>query len=231
MGRPTKKILVFDTETVGDIPRQLVYDVGGVITDRNGKIYHEFHYVVDETFADLQLMHSAYYASKFQTYIKSIYNQDIEPIPFADVLRKITALIDLYDVKTIAAYNLAFDLRAMANTSEWLFDNRNWLNREVEQMCIMCAACDVLYGKAYIKLARERGWVTDKGNIRTTAECGYRYVSGEYDFEEAHRGLDDVKIETQIMVAVYRQHKPFDPTPRAFPMRAVWNREKEKAGE
>lgn len=225
MGRTTKKIMVFDTETAGDIPHQLAYDVGGVITDRHGHIYHEFHFVVDEIFADLELMSTAYYSKKFQTYIHSIYEQDIEPMPFADVLRKLTAMIDLYDVKAISAYNFQFDDRAMANTCELLFGNRNWLNRDIEKMCIMCAACDVLYGKAYCKLARERGWVTDKGNIKTTAECGYRYVSGEYDFEEEHKGLEDSRVETAILTAVYSKHKKFDGTPKAFPMRKVWARE------
>lgn len=226
MGK-TKKILVIDTETVGIIPRQLCYDVGGVVTDRNGTIYHEFHYVVKEIFADLELMHTAYYANKFQTYVQSIYDQDIEPIPFGEILRKIDAIVDLWDVKVITAYNLQFDLRAMANTCDLLFENRNWLKREkdIEKMCIMCAACDILYGKAYCKLARERGWVTDKGNIKTSAECGYRYISGDYDFEEAHRGLDDCRIEAQILAAVYAKHKPFDGTIRAFPMRQVWARE------
>lgn len=227
MSRPTKKILVIDTETVGDIPRQICYDVGGLVTDRNGTVYHEFHFVVKEIFADLELMHTAYYAKKFQTYIDSIYAQDIEPIPFAEVLRKLTAIIDLYDVKAIAAYNLQFDLRAMENTCNALFENRNWLNRDVEKLCIMCAACDILYGKAYCKLARERGWVTDKGNIRTSAECGYRYITGDYEFEEAHRGLDDCRIEKDILAAIYAKHKPFDGSIRAFPMRAVWKREAE----
>lgn len=227
MGRTSEKILVIDTETVGNIPRQIAYDVGGLVTDRSGKVYHEFHFVVKEIFADLELMATAYYANKFQTYIGSIYEQDIEPIPFAEVLRKLTAIVDLWDVKKIAAYNLQFDLRAMENTCNLFFENKNWLNRELEPLCIMCAACDILYGKKYIKLARERGWVTDKGNIKTSAECGFRYVSGDFDFEEAHRGLDDCRIEKEILRAVYAMHKPFDGSIRAFPMRQVWKREAE----
>lgn len=225
MGRHANKILLIDTETVGAIPHQIAYDIGGLITDRSGNVYHEFHYVVKEIFADLELMATAHYAKKFRTYIDSIYAQNIEPLSFADILRKLTALVDLYDVKKIAAYNLQFDLRAMANTSYALFENKHWMNRELEPLCIMCAACDILYGKAYVKLARERGWVTDKGNIKTTAECGYRYISGDYDFQEAHRGLDDCRIEKEILQAVYAKHKPFDGNIRPFPMREVWKRE------
>lgn len=220
-----KKILIIDTETVGGIPKQIAYDIGGIITDRDGNIYHEFHYVVKEIFADLELMHTAYYANKFQTYIESIYEQNIIPVPFGEILKKIDEMVDLFDIQIIAAYNLAFDLRAMENTCDLLFDNRNWLKYDLEKLCIMCAACDILYNKPYCKLARERGWVTDKGNIKTSAECGYKYISGNYDFEEAHRGLDDCRIEGQILTAIYGKHKKFDGSIRAFPMREVWKRE------
>ncbi len=227
MSRKTKKILVIDTETVGGLAHPIAYDVGGVVTDRNGKIYHEFHFVVKEIFADLELMHTAYYAEKFQTYIDSIYKHDITPMPFGCILDELTRIIDKYNVETLAAYNLAFDMRSMSNTCELLFEDKNWLNRELTPLCIMCAACDILYGKMYCKLARERGWLTEKGNIKTSAECGYRYISGEYDFEEAHRGLDDCRIEVKILKAIFDKHKPFDGSIRAFPMRQVWKREKE----
>lgn len=224
--RTTEKILVFDTETAGDLKRPIVYDVGGVITDRNGEIYDEFHFVVEETFADLELMHSAYYSSKFKSYIKGIYKNEIELAPFAQILDRITTIIDYWKVKTVAAYNLAFDLRAMENTCNLFFENKNWLNRDVTFMCIMCAACDVLYGQKYIKQARANNWVTTNGNISTTAEYGYRFISGDNEFEEAHRGLDDCHIEAQILAAIYRKHKPFNGNIRSMPMRQVWAREK-----
>lgn len=231
MSRSTEKILVLDTETCGTLAYPIAYDIGGVVTDRHGKIYHEFHFVVKEIFGDLERMHTAYYSNKFQTYIESIYTQDIEPLPFMNIIKKIDALIELYDIKCLAAYNLAFDLRSMANTSELLFENREWLNPKLKKLCIMRAACEILYTKAYCKLARERGWVTDKGNIKTSAECGYRFVSGNYDFEEAHKGLDDSRIETEILRAVFAKHKPFDGTPKPFPMRQVWAREQNAENE
>lgn len=227
MGK-TKKILILDTETVGQIPQQITYDIGGVVTDRYGTIYHEFHFVVKEIFADLEVMATAHYAKKFQNYIGSIYFQYTEPLPFLDILKKLDAIIELWDIKTVAAYNLQFDKRAMENTCELFTSNRNWLGKhEVQELCIMCAACDVLYGYTYIKMARERGWVTPKGNIRTTAECGYRFISGEPDFEEEHSGLADSRIEAQILARIYRKKTKFDGSIRAFPMRQVWALEKE----
>jgi hypothetical protein len=222
----TKKILVIDTETVGGLKYPIAYDVGFLVTDRHGVIYYEGHFVVKEIFADLQLMATAYYSKKFNTYIESIYEQKIQPLPFGEILRKIDAVIELYDIETISAYNLAFDNRSMSNTCDLLFDNRNWHRDGLTDLCIMCGACDILYNKSYIKMARARGWVTDKGNIKTSAECGYRFVSGDYDFEEEHKGLDDCRIESQILKAIYDKHKPFDGSIKYFPMRQVYAREK-----
>lgn len=222
MGRHSEKILVIDTETCGEIPMQICYDIGGMIVDRKGNVYYKFHYVVDEIFADLERMCTAYYANKFQTYIKSIYEQNIQPLPFMEIVKKIDKAIDLYNVTTISAYNLQFDIRALENTAELLFENRAPLFPTLKPLCIMCAACDLLYKESYCEIARERGWLTPRGRIKTSAECGFRYVSGNYEFEEAHRGLDDCEIEAEILRVIFSKHKPFDGTPIGFPMRKVW---------
>jgi len=222
-----KKILIIDTETAGSLIYPIAYDIGGAVVDRDGKIYHEFHFVIDEIFTDLETMATAYYSRKFKKYIKSIYEQNIKPVPFLEVLRKLDALIEFWDIKTVAAYNLAFDKRAMKNTCELITSNTNWLGiHELEELCIMCAACDILYTATYVKLARERGWVTEKGNIRTNAECGYRFVSGNYDFIEEHMGLPDVKIEAEILTAIFRKRQKFNGAIRGFPFSQVYAREK-----
>lgn len=43
--------------------------------------------------------------------------------------------------------------------------------------------------------------------VRLTAEILYRYITGNEDFSESHTGLEDVLIETAIMVHCFRQHK------------------------
>lgn len=231
MARPTNKILIIDTETVGDIKYPIAYDIGALVTDRNGNIYHEQHWVVKEVFGDLQRMTTAYYSEKFQTYIDTIYAQETEPLPFTKIVEKLNAIITLFDVKILSAYNLQFDKRAMRNTAREILNTDEWLTADLQDLCIMCAACDILYGYKYCKTARAQGWETEKGNIKTSAECGYRYISGDYDFIEAHKGIDDCRIEAQILKAVYDQHKPFDGNIRAFPMREVWKREQRKAAE
>lgn len=220
-----KFYMVIDTETTGEIPHQIAYDVGWVVADRDGNIYERQHFLVREVFANLPMMATAYYADKFVGYLDRLNDNEIVAAPFAEILTAFDKCVEKYGIKTLCAYNLNFDLRAMSNTCDWLFENRNWYKGELEKLCIMCAACDVLYGKRYIKMCRENGWETEKGNIKTSAECGYRYVSGDMDFTEEHRGLDDCEIEAQILAAIFKLHKKFDGTPKGFPFRKVYARE------
>lgn len=222
---PKKFYLVLDTETTGNIPNQIPYDVAWVVTDREGNIYERSHFLVREVFADLRMMATAFYAEKFVGYLDRLSAGEIVAVPFSEILRAFDRTIEKYHIKTLCAYNLLFDLRAMANCSEWLYECRNWYWQDLEKLCIMCAACDVLYGKKYIKMCREYGWETEKGNVKCSAETGYRFVSGNVDFEEEHRGLDDCEIEAQILAAIFKKHKKFDGTPKGFPYRKVYNRE------
>ena len=72
-----------------------------------------------------------------------------------------------------------------------------------EFFCIWHMACtSVLNTVDYINFAIENGFVSDKGNIQTSAEVAYRYLTNKVDFIESHTGLEDVKIEIEIMLAV-----------------------------
>jgi hypothetical protein len=66
--------------------------------------------------------------------------------------------------------------------------------------------------KSYQKWCARNGYMTNHKTprVRLTAEILYRYISGQYDFNESHTGLEDVLIETVIMSHCFRQHKKMD---------------------
>lgn len=230
MARNKNLFLVMDTETTGEIPQQIAYDVGWVVCDRSGKIYHRFHAVVREVFANLPMMATAYYANKFPNYLDAIRNQEMEVLTFAEILQRFEETVNVFHIKTLCAYNLSFDLRAMSNTQKWLTGKKWWmsyeLNQKLEKFCIMRAACEVLMGYQYVKTCRANGWETDKGNPKTSAEMAYRYITKDFQFEEAHRGLQDCEIEAEILAACFRKHKKFDHSPAGFPQRKVYAKER-----
>ena len=54
---------------------------------------------------------------------------------------------------------------------------------------------------AYNDFCVENGFLTQNGKNRYTAEILYRFLTGDKDFEEVHKGIDDVLIEKEILFA------------------------------
>ena len=72
--------------------------------------------------------------------------------------------------------------------------------------------------------------MTEKGNPLTNAEVGYRYISGDLDFKEAHRGLQDVEIECQILAKCFAQRKKHESgiLPNPWNIVAKYNKDKKE---
>lgn len=216
----TKKIdrriryhIVLDVETAGGLGNPLVYDVGFAITDRQGRIYETRSFMIEEIWSNRALMLSAYYSEKIPKYEKDIEQGKRTVVKFEDMRQEMLSLMKEYNVKVIGAYNLAFDMRALSTTYRHLREDENikFLSedfKDIELNCIWGLACQLLYTqKSFTNIGIRKGWVTEAGNLKTSAEIGYRYISGEYDFEESHTGLEDVLIEIEIMAYALRQNK------------------------
>lgn len=206
-------IMVVDVETAGGLDNPLVYDIGYAITDKQGNIYETRSFIIDEIFSNKKLMTSAYYSEKVPKYIVDIESGKRTVVSFLEMRDDFIALAEKYNIKTLSAYNLMFDTRALTNTIRYITKEAKakFLPRtlkNVKMVCIWCLACEVLYTqKTFAKVAIRNGWVSEVGNLRTTAEVGHRYITGNVDFEEEHTGLEDVLIEIQIMAYALRQNK------------------------
>ena len=51
------------------IAKPLIYDIGYQIIDINGNIYKRVNYLISETFFDMQIFATAYYAAKRSIYL------------------------------------------------------------------------------------------------------------------------------------------------------------------
>jgi hypothetical protein len=205
--RAKKFFLVLDTETA-DLSGS-VYDVGFTIVDKSGKIYAEFNALVREVFTDPGRMMGAFYAKKvFSHYAPMLDAGTIRLKPWAEIVGAIRAAVIDHDVSVIAAYNAGFDFRVMASTHKALGCEDRILPRALDTLDVWQFACEtVLSQSAYKRLALERGWVSDAGNMRTGAEYAYRFCSGDWGFIESHTALDDARIEGDIMARCFDQHK------------------------
>jgi hypothetical protein len=201
------KILMLDVETAGGFNEKLVYDLGVAVVLPNGEIIESHSFIIDEIFNNAGLMNSAYYAEKVPSYKAEIAQGMHEVVPFAFALNKVKELIYAYDLKIVSAYNLAFDLDAIWKTSKTLL-GYNYGFKGLERLCIWSLACETIFQQTtYQKVAIRENWVSEAGNLKTSAEHAYRYITGDYKFVEQHKGLADVQIEAEIMAKCFRQKK------------------------
>lgn len=197
-------VLAIDTETAGSLESPLVYDIGASVMDTKGNMYESLSSVVYEIYCkEKEKMASAYYAKKLPEYEQGIEKGHWTIMKFFTIRKILREWIEEYGITEIVAYNTRFDRKALNNTMEYLTEGKfKWFfPYGIEYLDIWNMACSTIYKKeSYYQMAKEHGWESDAGNVRTNAEVGYSYLSGE-SFEEKHTALEDVKIEYAIYLA------------------------------
>ena len=215
-------IIVMDTETCNtiedngklDLFNALVYDIGWQVTDKHGNLYEEKSYLVKEIFEwEQDLMKSAYYASKIPQYLQEVAEGERIIASYYEIHKDFVETMERYETKTVAAHNMRFDNRSTNNTQRWLTKSkfRFFFPYGTELWDTMKMANDVIATTpTYKQFCLDNGFVTKHKTPRprVTAEILYRYISGDVDFVEEHKGLEDVNIERQIMAYCFAKHKP-----------------------
>ena len=214
MARPKDYYLIIDTETANTLEQPLPYDIGYAICDKQGNILKARSFVVAEIFLDhKEMMKSAYYADKIPQYWEDLKNGSRELKSVFKIRKEILQDIKEYKVKYIGAYNMAFDKRALNNLIRYCSKSfiRWFFPFGVDYICIWNMACQTLLNtSSYIKFAERNGLESASGNVKTSAECCYKYIKDRVDFVESHTGLEDVKIEVEILAEIFKTHKKVD---------------------
>jgi len=224
-------LIVLDTETANSIEFPLPYDLGYKIIDRKGNVVVRRSFCIYEIYVgEKEMMKSAYYADKIPQYEKELAKGERQLVKLFTARKIILEDMKNFNVKKVFAYNMGFDRRALNNDQAYVTKNkyRYFFPYETEFCCIWHMACQLLLARpSYIKFALKNGYVSDKGNILTNAECCYRYITKNTEFVEAHKGIDDVNIETEILLYCFKQHKKVDTKPYT----ACWRLVQKKRAE
>lgn len=206
-----KYFLVLDTETCNSVEEPIPYDIGWAICDKKGNIYERRSYIVAETFCDMQdVMVSAYYAEKIPMYWEDLKTGKRKLQQMWNIRKAMLSDMKKYKVSAVCAYNMGFDRTALNNLIRYVSKSwaRYWFPFGTEYICIWNMACNhILNRTTYINFAEKNGFISQKNNLLTSAECAYRYITDSLDFVESHTGLEDVEIEVEIMVECFRQKK------------------------
>ena len=203
--------LVLDVETANDTTDPLVYDLGFAVADRKGNIYEKQSFVVYDIYRrERELMGSCYYAHKIPEYEQDLKEGKTRMVSFSTAKKIIRRTIEKWGIEMVGAYNAHFDRNALNTTQRYITKSKyRWfMPYGVKWFCIWHMACQVICMQpTYQKWARKYGFISKAGNILTNAETVYKYITNNPDFEERHRGLDDVEIEVAIMAHCFRQKK------------------------
>lgn len=195
-------VIMIDTETTNDIDCPIVYDVGYQIFTLGGGVLCERSFVNLDVFNDADLMASAYFADKIPQYIADIADGKRIGKTWAGIKWQIAQDCKRFGVTVACAHNAAFDNRALNNTQRYETTSkyRYFLPYGVEWHDTLKMARGILKNnKSFGEFCYQNDYLTKRGQRRYTAEIIYRWLTGDNDFEESHTGLEDVKIETEIL--------------------------------
>lgn len=213
------KYIVLDTETANSIDCPLVYDIGFEVIDSKGKVYEKYSLTIADVYCgERELMKSAYYADKLPQYEEEMANGERKLVSLAAAKKILAKVCKEYNVKAIMAHNARFDYRSATTTQRYITKsaNRYFFPYGVEIWDTLEMAKSVVKDKpTYKNYCEKRGFLTANGKPKLTAEILFRFISGEDDFVEHHKGIDDVEIEKEIFVYCKRQHKKMKKSPWA----------------
>ena len=158
------------------------------------------------------VMSSAYYAEKIPTYWEQVKSGERKLVRFQTMYNIFWEDVKKYGVKNVFAHNARFDYNALNNTIRYITKSkkRYFFPYKIEIWDTLKMARQTIgKQKSYRKYCELNGFVTNHKTPqpRLTAEIIYRYITGDVTFEESHTGLEDVLIETKILVHCFRQHK------------------------
>ena len=206
-------IMMIDTETTNDIDCPIVYDVGYQVFTLDGELFCERSFVNADVFLDKELMASAYFVDKVPNYWEDIKSGKRELKTWRNIKRQIADDCKRFGVTVACAHNAAFDNRALNTTQRYLTTSRYryFLPFGITWYDTLKMARAILKDNyEYGEFCYNNDYLTTRGCRRYTAEIIYRFLTGCNNFEESHTGLEDVKIEKEILKYCISQNPEID---------------------
>lgn len=206
-----KYIMILDVETTNNnnnnnkFNDNLVYDIGFVITDKQGKIYAKRSFIVKEIFYWKELMSTAYYKNKLPKYYEKLKAKTIEGVTIWQARQRIKTAIEYFGITEVYAYNASFDYTSLNNTVKYLSGSAcRWFFPYGTKVCdIWHIACQVLGKQKTFQWENIRN---KNNNLITNAERMFGYCE-QINFKEDHTGLEDAIVESQILSRCFKTHQ------------------------
>lgn len=215
-----KHFLVADGESTGLGGKAYLFDFAYTIATRK-KILLERSFLVREILTNPRVMLSAYLSKDwrdmmgkkiFTDYIPMLSQHEARLYSWREIVETLRDDMLTYGVDVFSAYNLKFDMGALATTHRYVGHDDKILPYRPDLLCLWEFACTTvcntpLYHDTAHKMGNATGWITDAGHVRTNAEKVYAYLSQNLGFIERHTALSDAQIETEILQKLLAKKK------------------------
>ena len=207
-----KVFVVLDVETVTSA--RLVFDIAWHVCDSKGNILESYNAlvkeVVDTPFIFELLRKDDFMKDKCQMYIDALVMNSIDVKCLYDISVDFYGIAKRYNAQVImCAYNAKFDYEVLNNNLHiyegddiYFFDN---VDNIIDIMTMALAT--ICNTNKYVRWCNLNGFITPKGNIKTSAETVYAYISQNCNFVEAHHALEDCDIEKEILFKARKYRK------------------------
>ena len=191
-----EKIIVLDIEALGLKNRQ-AYEIGYVVATIDGQIIRERDYMIKQTYENIELFSTAYYANKRNLYEQKLADGLAKLVYWGYAMKVLASDIEHYGVEKIYAYNSSYDFSAIELTNKKLGAKaRPTANGIIDIMDFIGSITDTT---EYMEFCVANGYMTKANKPQTKAETLYRYITNNTDFIEDHMALEDSRIELDIL--------------------------------
>lgn len=184
--------IVFDTETV--TAGRVIWNFAAMEDNTDTGERTLLANLVNKSYFDHSAMSGAMFAPNEE---KRLIVQNAEFVGVSSFMHRIGLIIEYANDNKIpmGAYNVPFDVRAIAATAEF-YDRNHFptINTTFDLYRDFVASVPLEY--FLWTLATKR--ITEKGNPRMNAESAYAFIT-RTDFVESHTALEDVQAEIEIM--------------------------------
>lgn len=200
-------MLLFDTETIGDIQKgekAFPYDVS-FINIKKRTITHKVAYINSDIYDNAYLMNNAFYKNKIPFYDEKLAtDENYIKVKDIELLENLNKFIKENNIKYFLAFNVKFDYNSINN----LYDKVGIKNdfKKLRVIDIWKIATDILemfpaLYERYMLFCYKNNYITESGkNVKTSAEVFNRWVNNDINFIENHTGLEDTFCEFNILL-------------------------------
>lgn len=213
--RKVKNILGIDTETVMDLQNAMPFDTGYVVyNNKEDKIEKQGTFLTRKFVNNKYIMLSSWSANKYERYYKPLLNtktKDVKVESVERIAKEFTKIIKKYNIKYMFGHNGKFDYQVLKRLFEDVGVKNPFENLDIIDT-MMLSYKTITTTKEYENFCKENRniskkvdnkavsrFITDSNRVRQTAESIFAFIDKNIDFEESHTGLEDIKIELEIL--------------------------------